>query len=1763
MRKALLITIVFLLLTLSITQSAIAQRQNIITNQTTEPLYVVYSTKFGAHDAIPAGYWTAGWEKISAGQQKTLWAYDPHKIYFQIWKGYQRVKPLSSTQTLAFWINRNADFNVVTQQEINASITRGQLVHSSHDTSALTHSDGFMRYNNGSQITVTNAWVNVDADVNAGLDSVTDRQVFVWDPVEILRGHTGAINALAWHPTNSQRLASGSSDKAVRVWHFAEITTSVPLVGHTGAVLDVAWNSAGTELNSAGSDGTVRIWDPTIGSLIEVRLEKAHPIVAISFKRNLWFYTTEPEETSLDLSWDTKHAVVGLTDNTIQVWSVEPLNHLRDLTGHTGSVNAVVWSPDDARVVSGSADGTARIWDPQTGRLLKTLRGHTGAINTVAWSPDGTRIVSGSDDGTVRIWDADVGELLETLRRHTGAVNAVAWSPDGTRIASGGADSTIWIWEKPDDSDMMSNGFDEDVFDTDMSDGDAQDVSQPVNIPDSYLRKAIEKALGKTSGATITESDMLKLTELTISGPIIDTSFGFDRELTLSLRGLNFATNLQGLILTNLSIKHVVPLAGLTKLTHLDLAYNRISDISPLAGLTNLTYLRLEDNKISDISPLRNLTKLTELHLDGTGIVDISPLRNLTKLTELNLTVNHIVDVSPLSELTNLTYLRLDVNEIWDFSPIAGLIPNLTHYSNTKQRGLDTPVTIPDPKLRFAIEKALGKTSGAATTAADMLKLTELEADKQGIQDITGLKFATNLTRLSLEDNSIVDISPLANLKNLTRLSLGNNSIVDISPLINLKNLTRLFLGNTYTGGNSNQVSDISPLANLKNLTALYLSDNSVVDISPLINLKNLTTLFLGNNSIVDISPLVNLKNLTWLILHSNHVMDFSPIAELIPNLEYYENHNQSAVSVVAPNTPVNISSSVLRKAIEEELGKAEGATITRADMLKLTSLSVAARVNDLSGLEFAANLRGFSYLRLSDHTSSLSDLSPLSKLKNLTELYLIDTQVSDISPLANLKNLTRLDLEDNQIVDITPLAELKNLTSLDLRNNHISDFSPINGLIPNLRVYHNSPQRLFVKGCRTQMSADLEPLKPVRVTPRIERKTMSSEVGASFSVTKTAVYSQGGQNRLWTPEDTVASSEEEKYSLVLTVEFLDGWKFEDERRLVEKAATAWALSGNILFKFVSSGKSDIRVRFDDKKTGFWESNIGAPKGWDPEEHWNSDEHTMYLTTDLSYGTVLHEFGHALGLTHEHLSPEFKKYFAWKFSGEELYNEISKYYSKAKPPPYQTPPTKKDKERMDGNILKLHEVDEEKSFFDIESVMTYGLGDALLEILPAADQKTKDIFAQNEGIPHGGSSLSSGDRKFIAQCYGDPIARAKISGKVRVDGEDKDSFSSHDTIDVTKPIHPHIVGHHHLFHGREDRAMEFKWGGECRVEVYLTTRKIENQEVEVGVSALLYEGAWLDGGEDTDDLEDIRCRSFKVPVGGTRLIKISLKNVSWGARDIDSREISCKELDIDFKDGGMRGDLIGGGGDWADVYVTVSASYVSTTFAAAAPSMIVASDTSVSETAGQMLASDVNGDGIINVADLVLVSNYLGQTGSIDPRVDVNGDGIVTIADLVQVARHLGTSTYSTYSSAPSRVVVPAGLKYATVKGWIDQARVENDGSFAFQQGIAKLEYLLTLIIPEKTALLPNYPNPFNPETWIPYHLEKPADVTLTIYAVDGNVVRTLALGHQVAGYYQSKSRAAYWDGRNAVGERVASGIYFYTLTVGDFAATKKLLIRK
>ena len=203
------------------------------------------------------------------------------------------------------------------------------------------------------------------------------------------------------------------------------------------------------------------------------------------------------------------------------------------------------------------------------------------------------------------------------------------------------------------------------------------------------------------------------------------------------------------------------------------------------------------------------------------------------------------------------------------------------------------------------------------------------------------------------------------------------------------------------------------------------------------------------------------------------------------------------------------------------------------------------------------------------------------------------------------------------------------------------------------------------------------------------------------------------------------------------------------------------------------------------------------------------------------------------------------------------------------------------------------------------------------------------------------------------------------------------------------------------------------------------------------------------------------------------------------------------------------------------------------------------------------IKGDVNGDGTVNIADLVLVASNLGKTGQ--QAADMNGDSIVNIADLVLVAGALSTSAAAPSLHVQSLEVLTA----ADMQLWLTQAQYLNLSDATSQRGILFLEQLLAVLMPKETVLLANYPNPFNPETWIPYQLSKDAEVIITIYAVDGRVIRRLTLGHQPAGLYRNRSHAAYWDGRNAFGEPVASGVYFYTFTAGDFTATRKMLIRK
>ena len=138
-----------------------------------------------------------------------------------------------------------------------------------------------------------------------------------------------------------------------------------------------------------------------------------------------------------------------------------------------------------------------------------------------------------------------------------------------------------------------------------------------------------------------------------------------------------------------------------------------------------------------------------------------------------------------------------------------------------------------------------------------------------------------------------------------------------------------------------------------------------------------------------------------------------------------------------------------------------------------------------------------------------------------------------------------------------------------------------------------------------------------------------------------------------------------------------------------------------------------------------------------------------------------------------------------------------------------------------------------------------------------------------------------------------------------------------------------------------------------------------------------------------------------------------------------------------------------------------------------------------------------------------------------------------------------------------------AMLTAADVQNWLTQAQHLNLTDVTSQRGIRFLEQFLTVLTPQETVLLPNYPNPFNPETWIPYQLANPSNVQVVIYNTHGIVIRHLALGHQPAGYYTTRNRAAYWDGRNNLGERVATGVYFYQLQADNMSLLRKMVILK
>ncbi len=208
----------------------------------------------------------------------------------------------------------------------------------------------------------------------------------------------------------------------------------------------------------------------------------------------------------------------------------------------------------------------------------------------------------------------------------------------------------------------------------------------------------------------------------------------------------------------------------------------------------------------------------------------------------------------------------------------------------------------------------------------------------------------------------------------------------------------------------------------------------------------------------------------------------------------------------------------------------------------------------------------------------------------------------------------------------------------------------------------------------------------------------------------------------------------------------------------------------------------------------------------------------------------------------------------------------------------------------------------------------------------------------------------------------------------------------------------------------------------------------------------------------------------------------------------------------------------------------------------------------------EILAGDVNSDGIVNILDLVTTAASFGKTGVVLAE-DINCDGSVNILDLVIVSTNLGQSAVLTSFIATQTELTSNQQRHITSA--IDKLSSNLNRSSAEEMTLSILKSILPERLPTYTRLLANYPNPFNPETWIPFRLAKDSTVVVKIYDMTGKQIKLIELGQIPAGNYVEPNRAILWDGRADSGELVVSGTYFYQIEVEGYTETRKMVIIK
>ena len=817
----------------------------------------------------------------------------------------------------------------------------------------------------------------------------------------------------------------------------------------------------------------------------------------------------------------------------------------------------------------------------------------------------------------------------------------------------------------------------------------------------------------------------------------------------------------------------------------------------------------------------------------------------------------------------------------------------------------------------------------------------------------------------------------------------------------------------------------------------------------------------------------------------------------------------------------VNILDSNLRAAIETALGKTSDDTITVADMARLTHLEARnTNISDLTGLEHATNLTGLWLER-----NAFTDISPLAGLTNLTELNLGGNNLSNISPVAGLTNLRQLWLWDNNISDISPLAGLTNLIELILQSNAISDISPVAGLtnLTGLWLADNT-------------ISDISPLVANTGLGSGDRVFVNDNP-LSFVSIKThipALQSRG-----------------------VTVEFDDTTHLNvGDPRTVR------------LIYFLPNDRpyrADVVQRLKDEIRSiqtFYAEQMGA------HGHGNK---TFHVETDHQGEPMVHHVDGQYPNSHYYTEGIARTEIAQAFNlNANLYfividTDVLRRNDTGQPIGGAGAPHGKIGgyalfHSEFGFGLAVHELGHAfglwHDFRDGAYIMSYGPGQNQLSACHAEYLAIHPYFNPDTSI----EEVSLPIIELISpRIY--PVGSKSIPVQLKV----SDSAGLHQGLLIVKTIEPHgAAGSLELkmcrgLSGKKEAIIQFDYDGVIPSDSSTSLSNPITHPISVEVvdmdgnvaqtnfvlfSEVLQPLTKISGDNQTGLPNTPLLQPFVIEVqdeNGSKLAGVSVVfAVTAGGGTLSVTRTTTDE-------NGRAESTLTLGPNLGTNIVEVSASGIEST----------ATFYAIADTELPPITADVNSDSFVNVLDLIFIASSLGQSGQ--NEADVNGDGVVNILDLILVA-----GRFEDTAAAPSaQPQAPEILTAVEVQGWLTDARALEVRDSIVKRGFVVLEQLLVSLTPRETELLANYPNPFNPETWIPYRLAEDAFVTLIIYDGSGHAVRKLEVGHRIASAYENRSKAIYWDGRNGLGEPVTSGVYFYTLTAGDHSATRRMVILK